>query len=108
MIIVIVFAFVMGLLIGYLAGKFVQSTEVRNPGYVEFMKFGKYKLYMSTTSHAAYKKLTDNDRLNLESTIYKNLNDETMMKGRSEKLLIFFTFNNDSQTYSAKIDDMPK
>jgi hypothetical protein len=106
MIIVIIFAFLTGLLIGYIAGRFMQSTEVKNPGYVEFMKYGKYKLYMTTTSHAAYKKLTENDRLNLEATVLKNLNDDDVMKGRSEKLLIFFTFNNDSQTYSAKIDDM--
>lgn len=106
MIVVIIFAFLTGLLIGYIAGRFMQSTEVKNPGYVEFMKYGKYKLYMTTTSHAAYKKLTDTDRLNLEATILKNLNDDDVMKGRSEKLLIFFTFNNDSQTYSAKIDDM--
>ena len=106
MIVVIIFAFLMGLLIGYIAGRFMQSTEVKNPGYVEFMKYSKYKLYMTTTSHAAYKKLTENDRLNLEATVLKNLNDDDVMKGRSEKLLIFFTFNNDSQTYSAKIDDM--
>lgn len=106
MIVVIIFAFLMGLLIGYIAGRFMQSAEVKNPGYVEFMKYGKYKLYMTTTSHAAYKKLTENDRLNLEATVLKNLNDDDVMKGRSEKLLIFFTFNNDSQTYSAKIDDM--
>lgn len=106
MIVVIIFAFLTGLLIGYIAGRFMQSTEVKNPGYVEFMKYGKYKLYMTTTSHAAYKKLTENDRLNLEATVLKNLNDDDVMKGRSEKLLIFFTFNNDSQTYSAKIDDM--
>lgn len=106
MIVVIIFAFLTGLLIGYIAGRFMQSTEVKNPGYVEFMKYGKYKLYMTTTSHAAYKKLTENDRLNLEATVLKNLNDDDVMKGRFEKLLIFFTFNNDSQTYSAKIDDM--
>lgn len=106
MIFCMLFSLIFGFIVGWIAAGLIHADDVKMPGYKTFLKYGKYTFYMTTSSYDTYKKMNSNDRLNLEAHIYKCVADEVKMKDHSNKLLIFFVFNTDTQMYSAKIDDM--